>query len=203
MIGVNYFFMFLKNINKLKNKNFSKLGFSLMEVIVSVSIFSIMILSATQIFSLVIDGQRGAIASQNVQESMKYFLEVIAKEMRMALPAEFAGDCNVASAGQIFYLFEGVGSDTLYFKNYQGECVVYTSVLDSNLVRRFRINRAGNVGFISPSQVSIESLNFILSSAAGTQPLVSVNISAKSLNSKQMTTAMSLQTSVSSRYYKK
>jgi len=64
--------------------NKSDRGFTLIEVIVSVALFSVIILGATQIFSLVIDSQRSAIATQNVKESLKYFLEVTAKEMRMA-----------------------------------------------------------------------------------------------------------------------
>jgi len=59
-------------------------AFSLIEVVVSVALFSAVILSATGIFKMVIDSQRGAMAAQNVQESLKFFLEVTGKEIRMA-----------------------------------------------------------------------------------------------------------------------
>ncbi len=183
-------------MNIFKNKN--KKAFSLMEVIVSVAIFSIIILTTTQIFSLVISAQRNAIASQNVQESLKYFLEVVAKEIRMALPDE-TSFCGVP-IGEVFYLNEGVNGDTLYFRNYEGECVVYTSVLDEG-VRRFQITRDGNTGYISPKEININHLDFVLKSGLGIQDFVTINIDAESLNTKEHKSQMTIQTSVSSRYY--
>jgi len=60
-----------------------KPGFSLIELLVSVSIFALIMVSSMDIFNMVIESQRGAIATQNVEESLKYFFEVTAKEIRM------------------------------------------------------------------------------------------------------------------------
>jgi prepilin-type N-terminal cleavage/methylation domain-containing protein len=52
-------------------------GFTLMEMIVAISLFVVVMLSATQIFRMIIEGQRSAIASQSIQENIRYFFEVM------------------------------------------------------------------------------------------------------------------------------
>lgn len=64
--------------NKLITKN--KKGFTLIEVMVSVTLFVVIMMAVTNIFKMVIDAQRNAIAAQNVQESLKYFLKSLAKK---------------------------------------------------------------------------------------------------------------------------
>jgi prepilin-type N-terminal cleavage/methylation domain-containing protein len=183
-----------------KNRTIFK-AFSLMEVIVSVAIFSVIILSTTEIFRLVIDGQRGAIASQNVQESLKYFLEVIAKEMRMAQRDN--GVCSGVPDSDIFSLQTTADGDVLRFKNYYGECVTYETASSSSDTRRgFKITRNADYGFISPLQINMDRLDFVVNSVASSQPLVTVNLKAHALGGKQFLSEMTLQTSVSSRYYK-
>jgi len=178
-------------------------AFSLIEVIISVAIFSVIMLSMTEIFSLVINGQRDAIASQNVQESLKYFLEVTAKEMRMARKNE-GNVCPDIPPGQIFLLQETATGDVLKFKNYSGECVTYYTAASVDLnSHRFKISRDFvNFDFISPLQIDIRRLDFILNDASSSQPMVTMNIEAQALSSRQFTSNMTLQTSVSSRYYK-
>ncbi|NCT54359.1 hypothetical protein GW758_00165 [Candidatus Falkowbacteria bacterium] len=187
-----------KKINKIFIGSRKTLAFSLIEVIVSVSIFSVIILSMTGIFKMVIDGQRGAIATQNVQESLKYFLEVINKEIRMAVDSE--GFCEVAS-GDVFNLVQTQDGDVLYFKNFYGECVVYATETEGES-KRFKISRGANSGYISPKQINIDELNFVLSSGINSQNLITINIKARALNAPNTEAAMTLQTSLSSRYYK-
>src|SRR3989338_7515952 len=58
-------------IQRTKNQK----GTSLLELLVALSLFAMIILSATSIFKAVIDGQRNSISAQNVQESLRYALE--------------------------------------------------------------------------------------------------------------------------------
>jgi len=186
-----------------------KKGFTLIEVIVSVSLFVVIILSVTSIFKLAIDGQRSAIATQNVQESLKFFLEVTAKEIRMA--QKNGGVCQNIPDGTIFQVTPQVNGDMLYFKNYYGECVKYYLATDgpdgSNL--RFVISRAAgaaatpSLDFISPAKIRINDLHFVVSNSASTsQPMVTINLNANALDSSQFESDMTLQTSITSRYYK-
>jgi len=179
-------------------------GFTLIEVMVSVSLFAVIILSVTSIFKMAIDGQRNAIATQNVQESLKYFLEVTAKEIRMAQKNE--GVCPSIPNDEIFLVSESAFGDVLYFKNYYGECVNYDLAADGDNLR-FRISRgngsAAPADFISPAKIRINELHFVLNnSASTTQQMVTINLNANALESAEYKSDMTLQTTIASRYYK-
>ncbi len=174
-------------------------GFTLMEVLVSVSIFTVIILSATQIFKFVIDGQRQAIATQNVQESLKYFLEVIAKEIRMAQKND--GTCAAVPVGAVYAVGTNARGDVLNFKNYYGQCVSYY-LSDDNGATRFAIQRGAASAFISPARIMIDDLNFVLADTGDVQPAVTVNLRAHALSEGVARSEMVLQTTLTSRYYK-
>lgn len=176
-----------------------KTGFTLVEVLISVSLFSLIILSATNIFKLVIDSQRGALAAQNVQESLKYFLEVTGKEIRMAQKDE--GTCANIPDDQIFVISTNSFGDVLSFKNYYDQCVVYALAADGDN-RRFQVTRNTEIDFISPEKIRIDALQFVLNQSADTQPVITVNLLAYALNERQFKSEMTLQTSIASRYYR-
>jgi prepilin-type N-terminal cleavage/methylation domain-containing protein len=175
----------------------NKKAFSLMEVIVSVAIFAFVILSTTEIFRLVINGQREAIASQNVQESLKYFFEVTAKEMRMAKKDE--GACPMVPDDSIFAISNNGLGDVLYFKNFYNECVQYEIVADSG-ANRFQISRNVNSGFISPKEITMDGLDFQIDNTG--QPVVTLAIQAHALGDDMYASQMQIQTSITSRYYR-
>lgn len=176
------------------------LGFSLIEIIVSVTLFSVIILSATNIFKLVIDSQRSAMAAQNVQENIKYFLEVIAKEIRMA--QKNLGVCPGIQSDDVFAV-TNISSDVqaLSFKNYYGQCVTYALAADGSS-QRFLISRDAQSGFISPAKISLDNLHFVVQSGTSTQSTVTINLRAHALGNAQFKSDMIIQTSIASRYYK-
>lgn len=194
-----------KQLNR-KREIKERKAFSLIEIIVSVSIFTIILLSMTSIFKMVIDAQRKAIISQNVQESLKYFLEVINKEIRMAQRSD--GGCFVED-GHIFDVEDFGDSSSLSFKNRYGECVkYYLEKGDEDRPSRFRITRNNIDDYISPDKINIDSLNFLLQQCSDvtncdTQDLVTINIKASGTNSESSDPEMIIQTSLSSRYYLK
>lgn len=123
-------------------------GFTLLDIIVGVAIFTAVTLSSTAIFQQVIKGQRHAIAAQNTQESVRYAFEVMSKEIRNAQIDN--GTC--ITSGQVYELKAGA----LYFKNQFGECVVYALVN-----ARLQITRTGSIAaFITPDEVVVSRLNF-------------------------------------------
>ena len=189
--------------NKKNRQKLFRTGFSLIEVMVSVAIFSVIILSSTQIFKMIIDGQRGAIAAQNVEESLKYFSEVTGKEMRMAQKnSDLATACPGIPVTSIFWVTHvNSTTDSLKFKNRYGECVTYTLGID-NGQPRFFISRGVDSAYISPAKISIDKLNFVVNEAAQTQPIVMINLRAHSTDQAQFKSDMTIQTSITSRYYK-
>jgi len=182
-------------------------GFSLIEVIISVALFSVIILSTTEIFKMVIDSQRSALATQNVQESLKYFLEVIGKEIRMA--QKNTGVCSGIPSDDVYVVSNNAYGSTLYFKNYYNQCVTYSLAPDpvATTTQRFQISRlTGSVpatDFISPAKIRIDSLFFILASEASTtQPAITLNLRAHALGKEEFKSEMDIQTTMTSRYYK-
>lgn len=174
-------------------------GFSLIELMVSVALFSVIIIAATQIFKLVVDAQRGAMATQNVEESLKYFSEVTGKEMRMALKNPI-NPCPGISPTQIFVASDN--GDRLIFQNRYGECVTYQLEPDENGQQRFQITRGTNFDFITPAKIKIDTLKFKVSAEESTQPMVTLNLKAYATGQGQFKSDMTIQTSITSRYYK-
>jgi prepilin-type N-terminal cleavage/methylation domain-containing protein len=70
---------------KKKKKIFSnKNGYTLIELMVALSIFVTVIVIVLGLFSMAIKGQRKVISQQNVQENASFLMEFMAKEIRMS-----------------------------------------------------------------------------------------------------------------------
>jgi prepilin-type N-terminal cleavage/methylation domain-containing protein len=185
----------------MRKNIYNKKGFSLIEMLLAISIFVIIMLSATRIFQLVVQGQRQAIAAYHVQENLKYFFEVMSKEVRMAT-MDTAQECYPFDAENKLYVAE---DNHLYFKNFEGECVHYF-IENDNGVNRFKIERGGNSGYITTSNININSLKFIVKANAvgglqAQQPSVTVNLQAEAIAPELDKSEMTLQTTITSRYY--
>jgi prepilin-type N-terminal cleavage/methylation domain-containing protein len=111
----------LKNVLKIKKIFFNHRGVSLIEMIVAVSLFAITMLTATQIFKMVLDRQHDAIFSQDLQEGMRYAFERVGKEIRTAIKDE-TGACSGTPG--LIYNVSG-GGKYITFLNEYGNCVTY------------------------------------------------------------------------------
>lgn len=178
----------------LKNKK----GVTLLELTVAIAIFSVVILSATQIFKMVLEGQRNAIAAQNIQESMRYVLEVMSKEIRMAQKEdETIKNCPLITDDKV-YEASGDGNAILAFKNYNGDCVKY--YLDSG---RFKIDRGSDSGYITPDEINITNLEFVVvdDGIVNEQSRVTIKMDVEAVGKEMHEQATKIQTTISSRYY--
>jgi len=179
-------------LNKIIKNNS---GATLVEIIVAVAIFSIVVLSATQIFKMVVEGQRNAIAAQSTPESMRYALEVMSKEIRMAqkaAPSECGGLSNK--------VFKVVG-DKLYLKNIHNQCVEYSLENDINGISRLKIDRDGISAYISPDEIKVSDLEFQVVESAGEQSSVVMKMTVRARGNDLHKSEMKIQTAISSRYY--
>jgi len=174
----------------------SQKGYSLFEMVVAVGIFAVVSVSAVGIFQTVVDGQRNAIAAQNIQENFRYALEVMSKELRNAQKDN--GVCNTSPinvANSAVYDQNSAAGDII-FKNKYGQCVRY--YLSG---QRIAIRRDLVIDYITPPEIVINSLTFNLNISPTDQPSVNfvINgyVAGKSLNRQEMR----VETSISSRYY--
>lgn len=186
MIGINI----KKSINNRK-------GITLVESLVSVTLFAVIIISASQVFRINIEVERDALAAQSVQESLKYFMEVISKEIRTA--QKDSGVCSNVSDDNVYTT--NINTNELYFKNDDGECVKYSLSLSDDIYR-FEIERDALSDYATPHNVSITNLKFIVDDDLSTiQPLVTIKFDAQVTGKGVHTQPMKFETTVSSRYY--
>jgi prepilin-type N-terminal cleavage/methylation domain-containing protein len=186
-------------------------GYSLIEIIVAVSIFVVVLFSATNIFMSVNNVQRMTIANQTNQDSVRYFMEVISKEIRQAVRSDDA--CNTVYGGggygfnnQVFRTRDS--NSELYFKNKFGECVRYYlneyGVDVGVIVREIEGVKASS----TPDELIVENLLFNVSDRLDTeladiQPKVTFSFDIKyGTNRTEYEQALRMQTTVSSRNYR-
>ncbi len=144
-------------------------GFSLLEMLVSVSVFVILILMVTSIFQNSMLVQKNAVATQEVQEGIRYALELMSKELRssvtnLADPSDPASDsCDLilpptSPTNRIF----NYDADQLYFRNKDGDCVNYYLGSDE----RIHIERESGGSVldlpITPENVRVIDFNVVI-----------------------------------------
>jgi len=171
-------------------------GVTLLELVVAISLFTITILMATSIFKMVIDGQRDAIAAQNMQESMRYSFERIAKEMRMAQKSVLGDNCAEFANNDIYYINP---SEELIFLDYHDDCIRY--FLEEGRLKRQK--NSEDPLFITINKIKINDLDFfVLGDDLETDQMVlTMRIDAEVKTKEQFKHAMQIQTSISSRHY--
>lgn len=104
---------------EIKSNFKSKAGFTLVEILIALVIFSLVIISMTAIAISVIKSQRKAFSLQDVQETSRYILETMSKEIRMSTINSAAGSgliiLNITNAeGDTFdYQFDNTSQAVL------------------------------------------------------------------------------------------
>jgi len=163
------------NFNENKNK-----GFTLIELLVALTLFSIIIISMSSITLSVMKSQRKAFAIQGVEESSRYILESIIKEIRMSV-------INTNSGSNL---------SLLNVTNSDGETVMY----------RFsggKLSRRVNTGAwqdLSPNNIDLTGSFYIRKSSSPNRALVTILMKIKSKNSKiEEQSEIYIQNSINSR----
>jgi len=178
----------------LKNKK----GVSLIEIIVATALFAVAILTATQIFQMAMTGQRNAIASQNVEENLRYVFEVISKEIRYVIPEE-SNSCGFGMADGDLYNSPAI--NILEFKNSSDQCVTYQ--MDPGGTKFF-IVRDGVGLDVTPNEILVSELAFDVIPYADNsrQSQVTVKMKVRAVGKEIHKSEMVVQTTITPRYYK-
>lgn len=177
-------------------------GFTLLEMIVSIGIFGFVLLSIIGIFQTVISTQQRAFAAQDVEESIRFAFEIMAKEIRTA-ERSFGDECSGfgLNDGQIY---SSMLPQWLALQNQQDECVIYYPDEDANNISRLYITRVYPDGSsenfpITPNDISVDALTFDVYETG--QPVVHIRMAVSAVDTSIGIDTMYLQTAVSSRYY--
>jgi prepilin-type N-terminal cleavage/methylation domain-containing protein len=206
---------------KISGKNQS--GFTLMEMVVAVTMFAFVMVMTGGIFKGVVDGQRAAVSAQNTQESIRYAMEVMGKEIRIAQGDHAGSICdpvapvrfktfNTSETGGFDLAAGRSAGNVLYFKTKNRDtnadiCVIYR--LNGG---RLEISRKEGAGAavvlpITPDEVTVSNLEFTATNDPANefhylQARVTMKMDVEATGGQEMhKQRMTVQTTVSSRFY--
>ena len=199
-------------MNIFKNQK----GLTLLELTVATALFATIVLITGNIYQSVVMSQRSAIAAQSVQETVRYALEVMSKEIRHAQGKTSGSECPAAASPNRYSTYNTNESvdlytgDYLYFRNSSGDCVEYY-LQNNGVVNRLYIDRDGMALPISPASLNITHLMFYVDDYDGDltppgdrfQPRVTIRLTVEMAQGKvEHKQRMDIQTTVSSRSYR-
>ncbi|MDP3784960.1 MAG: type II secretion system protein [bacterium] len=172
-------------------KNNFKRGFTLLEMIVSLGVFSIAILiSLSSIFSIS-DAQKKAVALQNALDNLRFAIEAASKEIRTGSSFHCGSDISLTPQ-------DCGGGAAFTFLNADGETVSYYQD-QSQLLKKVGAALPQSITAVT---VKIERLVFYVSGAPsgdGRQPRVTIVIEGKVSPTSRTETTLQLETTVSQR----
>lgn len=165
------------------NKN-SKAGFTFVELLVSIAVFSTMVAVVASIFLSTVGSQRKNIGQQDVLDNARYVLENLGRSIRQS---------------SILYP-SGSGETSSITINHPDLGVVTYDLIDNQIVE---VIGSGGPVALSSSNVYVSSLNFNVygnNSGDNRQPIVTISISLRSLNNRQDENSdINIQTSITPR----
>ena len=134
-----------------------KEGFSVIEMLVAVTILTLVIGAATGLFVSAVRSQAKALASQKLFDETSYTIEYIGRYLRMAKKDDLDG-VNCLSGNRVNYELTAQG---IKFRNYQDTCQEF--YLSSNILYE---NKGGTVLPLTSDNLQITSLKFNISGEA-------------------------------------
>lgn len=181
---------------KCSNVKMTK-GFTLIEMMVAVVIFSLIMGAISGLFISVLRVQKRTLASQRLLDQTSYAMEYMSRTLRMA-KKDLTGNC-ITSGTNYQKTRGGAG---LKFINYKDEC--WEFFLESSQLKETRkigTPQQETLGLTS-SELQIISLNFNLRGESQTdndQPMVTLFLSIRSVGVGSDQPEIKIQTTISQR----
>ncbi|OHB19248.1 MAG: hypothetical protein A2666_00110 [Parcubacteria group bacterium RIFCSPHIGHO2_01_FULL_47_10b] len=178
-------------------------GTTLIELLVATAIMGIIVITLGATLVQVIKGERRAIALQNVQDNIRFALEIMGKELRLAQPMNPV-DIAPCNSDRNYVVS---GANDIAFKSDEGDCIRYW-VSNGQLMKQVDEDTDGSVdsqGAVTSNEIFINSLTFTklfddVGENPNHQPSITINIDVSSKNlAFQDASTMRLQTTVTQR----
>jgi len=162
----------------------SSFGFTLVELLVAITIFGVVMIMISGILINAIREQRIVLAKQAIGDNALYTMESVIKELRMAkLITTTAGNGN-----------------NLTFGNSAGDSITY-SLSNGQIMRNDATLATGNQP-VSSNEITISGLNFSVNNWDSTHaPRITIFMRAQEATSSSSQTSLEIQTTVSPRLY--
>jgi len=185
--------MVKRNINRKQN------GFTLLELLISMTVFSIVVIAFLGLFVSTFKEQKKSLNTIHLVNNGSYVMEYMTRALRMAKK-----DITGACVGTAKYNYDNPENDTaaiqfLVFNKEANDFVCQKFYKDGNTLKaRVGISGAGEA--MLPADIIVDNLNFmIIGDGQGdeVQPRVTLVLQIKTTGANSQT--MSLQTTVSQR----
>lgn len=171
-----------------------KKAFTLVEVLISVSILIFVILAMGAIFKSSLRGEEKINIDSLVLSDINYFLKLVSTNVRQAEISD-GSLCDIPQSK--FFKF---GPESVTFIK-DGECYAFNTALDRGTKRLIMFIDSKRYAYISSKQTNIIELNFEIEDFIDYgQPLLTVSVQAEP--SDEPGNIIQAQTSVSVDYYK-
>lgn len=172
-------------------------GFSLVEILVSIAIFSIVMVTAAGALLTTIDANHKAQAIQSVMNNLNFALESMSRAIRVG-DTYHCGDSGSLVSNQVPNDCTD-GNSFFAFKRSKDNQVVYYYLSGTQI---FRQTNAGEILAISAPEIVIENLKFYVQGASlgsQAQPRVTIVIQGYAGATAKIKTPFNLQTTLSQR----
>lgn len=179
-----------KHVSKGSKISNVQKGYSLVELIVALSIFGIIVTVAAGAFLASLEAHRRVVAEKEIAENVDFALEFMSRKMRVASKGD--GTCIGADTS-----FEVNGTSEITFIDSQGNCTTFRLDDDGDAIV---VETAEARKLTDDTAVSVDELQFIVRGASDTdneQPRVTIVVEASSVDEE--TIAVETQTTVSTR----
>lgn len=163
-------------------------GFTLLEMVISIGIFSVLVIASIGVTLGISNAQIKAANVQATQDNIRFSLELVTKEMRTGSGYRLSSICNQNQGEEISFTTSGAESRIYYLAGDRLMRLKNTSVCQSAQP-------------LMADEVGVERLRFMVSGASpgpgDGQPRVTVSISVRSKGLKDpLESRMDLQTTV-------
>jgi prepilin-type N-terminal cleavage/methylation domain-containing protein len=171
-------------------------GFSLIEMLVVVLIFTIVMGAAIGVFTTALKLQKYNLAYQQLLSQVSYAMEYMDRSIRMAVKDDGTHSC--LSAGDNYNNSPG-SSSSITFLDYRDRC--QTFYLNLNRVRSTNTGISGNAVLdLTSSDFTVTVLRFVISGdIAGSQPKVTIVMEIQANTTVLPKPKIKIQTTVSQR----
>lgn len=173
-------------------------GFTLVEILITIAIFSIVVTAGINLLGSALQSQRKILLSQELLDNASYVLEYMSRTLRMA-KKDLAGNC--ISTG---YNFQNPGGDSskIRFLNYQQKCQEF--FLENDKIKQKKSDNAtasfGDSQPLTSKNLQVSTLVFEISGSSqedSLQPKVTIVLGIQTKEAEPQ--RLQLQTSVSQR----
>ncbi len=182
---------------KIKNTQY---GLTLLELMIAVSLFTMVMLISTTMFIRAMDNQKQSIAGNNLQQGLNYAISIMSNEAYGVIQDPTSCPENPFICSDATYFFCSHSSDTeLTFRNASAQCVHFMLENDANSIPRIRMVRGADSAYITPVTMRVTSLNFNASNTDDpVYPIgaVTMSITAQSLAGVEYPETLRVQTSI-------